>query len=103
MNTVTITVDINPESREEFVQAVRSMTENLKKEKGFKKSGFFQDVENASRFNLIEEWETQDDLDSHVQSDIFRVLMGALKVLAEHAEVRYNLISDKSGKRVVDI
>ena len=103
MNTVTITVDINPESREEFVQAVRSVTENLKNEKGFKRSGLFQDMDNPNRFNLTEEWETQDDLDSHVQSDIFRVLMGALKVLAEHAEVRYNLISDKSGKRVVDI
>ena len=103
MNAVTITVDINPESREEFVQTVRSVGENLKKEKGFRRSGLFQDVDNPNRFNLTEEWETQDDLDSHVRSDIFRVLMGALKVLGKQSEVRYNLTSGQLGKQVVDI
>ena len=91
MNTVTVTVEINPDKREEFMQTIHAMNENLKKEKGFTRTTLFQDVDNVNRFNLIEEWELQDDLDNHVRSDIFKVLMGALKVLGEQSEIRYNL------------
>lgn len=53
-------------------------------EKGLMKVILFQDVDNSSRFNLIEEWEIQNDLDDYTRSDNFRVLIGALKVLSEH-------------------
>lgn len=80
------------------MQTIRLINEKIKQEKGLVKVTLFQDVENPSRFNLLEEWETQDDLDGHTRSENFRVLVGALKVLSEHSEIRYNLKSDRSGK-----
>jgi len=80
------------------MQTIRLLNKKIKHEKGLVKVNFFQDVDNSSRFNLIEEWETQDDLDSHTRSHNFRVLIGALKVLSEHSQIRYNLKSEQLGK-----
>jgi len=91
LNTITFTFEIFPEKREEFMQTIRLLSKKITQEKGFVRVNLFQDVDNSSRFNLIEEWETQDDLDGHTRSDNFRVLLGALKVLSEHSEIRYNL------------
>ena len=102
MNTLTVTADIHPENREEFMQTIRSVNESLKNEKGFKRSSLFQDVDNPNRFNLIQEWGTHDDLAIHLRSDIFRVLMGALKVLAQRSEIRYDLTSHQPGRMILD-
>ena len=101
MNTITVAVEIIPEKREEFIQTIRSLNEQMRKERGFISSDLFQDLDNHQRFNLIQHWKTQDDLDNHTRSDSFKVLMGALKVLAEHSEIRYNLVSDQRGRRVL--
>ena len=98
MNTITFTFEIFPEKHQEFIQTVRMVNEKIKQEKGLVKVTLFQDVDNSSRFNLLEEWETQDDLDYHTRSENFRVLLGALKVLSEHSEIRYNLKSNRPGK-----
>ena len=80
------------------MQTIRLLNEKIKQEKGLVRVNLFQDVDNSSRFNLIEEWETQDDLDDHTRSNNFRVLIGALKVLSERSQIRYNLKSEKLGK-----
>ena len=80
------------------MQTIRLLNEKIKQEKGLVRVNLFQDVDNSSCFNLIEEWETQDDLDDHTRSNNFRVLIGALKVLSERSQIRYNLKSEKLGK-----
>ena len=101
MNTITVVVEIIPDKQEEFIQTVRSLNEQMRKETGLRSSDLFQDLDNHQRFNLIQHWETQDDLDNHTRSENFKVLMGALKVLAEHSEIRYNLVSDQRGRKVL--
>ena len=101
MNKVRVNIDILPEKREEFIQAIRSINEELIKEKGFKSSPLFQDIEDPNHFSLIQEWETQDNLDDYLRSEYFRVLMGTLKVLAKHSKIEYNLMSDQSGKKIL--
>jgi quinol monooxygenase YgiN len=98
LNTITFTFEIFPEKRQEFMQTIRLLNKKIKQEKGLVKVNLFQDVDNSSCFNLIEEWETQDDLDGHTRSNNFRVLVGALKVLSEHSEIRYNLKYKQLGK-----
>ena len=97
MNTVTIFLRVYPKTREEFIQTVRSLREELKHAQGLTKSELYQDVDDANIFQLVEEWLTQDDLNNHLQSEQFQVLIGALKVLSEQAEIRYRLDSRQWG------
>jgi quinol monooxygenase YgiN len=89
VNTVTVFLRVYSKAREEFLQTFRSLSDELKGTQGLKKIELYQDVDDANAFHLAEEWITQDDLNKHLDSERFRVLMGALKVLSEEAEIRY--------------
>jgi quinol monooxygenase YgiN len=101
-NTVTVTLRIIKGKGDEFLQAIRSFREKVTKEEGFRKCTIYQDMTDESTFNVIEEWDTQEHLDNHLKSDLFRVLLGALKVLSSESEVRYHLVWDKKQTKVVE-
>ena len=44
----------------------------------------FLDIENDNGLNLIEEWESRKDLDDHLQSEKFTLLMGTRYLLTDH-------------------
>jgi len=69
---------------------VSVLHEDIKREQGFTKSTVFQEVDDPDFFQLIEEWDTQDNLEKFTKSEVFRVLMGALKVLSKETEIRYH-------------
>lgn len=103
MNTVTVTLKVIRGKDDEFLQAIRSFQERLKQEEGFRKCTIYRDVTDESTFYLIEEWETQDHLDNHLKSDLFRVLIGALKVLSTESEVTYRMVADKRGNKFFEV
>jgi quinol monooxygenase YgiN len=103
LNTISVRLKVIEGKDQEFLQTVDSLQEKFKQEEGFHKCTVYRDVADESTFHLIEEWYTQDDLDNHLKSDLFRVLIGALKVLSSESEVQYRLISDRKGARISEI
>ena len=56
-----------------------------------------RDMEDENVFTLSEEWETLEDLDKHVRSDYFGILMAAVNILGEEKEVKLNAVSCGAG------
>ncbi|MCJ7685996.1 MAG: antibiotic biosynthesis monooxygenase [Desulfobacteraceae bacterium] len=102
MNTVSISLKVFRQKRDEFLQTLHSLQSDLKKDQGLIKSALYQDVNDPERFHLINEWETEQDYDNYLRSENFSVLIGALKVLSEETEVRYHMGSPKIDKKVID-
>ena len=100
MSTVTILLRVRPGKRDEFLQALRSIQNNLKEEADLLKSSFYQDVNDPDIFHLIQEWASQNSMERYIRSDRFSILMGALKVLCSESEVKYQITSDKIGSKV---
>ena len=50
---------------------------------------------------LIEEWQTQETLDTHIGSDQFGILMAAADVLGEQKEVQLNTVSQTKGMEAI--
>ena len=103
MNTVTVRVNVIKGKRDEFLQTIRSLREELKQAEGFHKCRIYQDMTDESTFNVIEEWDTQVYLERHLHSDLFRVLLGALKVLSVDSEVTYHLVSTQGETKETEI
>lgn len=103
MNTISIFLRVFPQKREEFLQAVQSLQYDLKQGQGLSSSILYQDVDDPEQFHLINEWEKDQDYDSYLRSEQFRVLMGALKVLCKETEVRYHMGSQKMGNKVLEV
>jgi quinol monooxygenase YgiN len=100
MIIVRISMQAVVEKRMEVMQTLLSMVESARKEKGCLSYDVFCDIDGKTVFNLIEEWETREDLDRHMRSERFSVLLGAKSLLAKPLEMKIHTISRSEGVEV---
>lgn len=87
MITITIEMHVIPAKRKELLQAIQELDNVKRKEKGFIDSRICIDTEDKNVLELIEEWESQEDVDVYLQSDLFHVLSGAIQLLTRSSEI----------------
>ena len=74
------------EKRMELSQTIASLSGSIGMEKGCRRCDFCQSMEDENRFFLLEEWDTEEDLTTHMKSEHFKVLRGAMNLLQEPYE-----------------
>jgi len=102
MIIVRITMKALMEKRREMMQTLLSMIEPAGKEKGCLSYDIFCDLEDNHVFSLIEEWETREDLNRHIRSERFSVLLGTKSLLAKPTKINIHTVSDSEGVEVVN-
>ena len=95
MMIMTVVMKVRPEKQKEFLQAMRFLDSDRKKEKGFRKATL-QEINNQNAFIVIHEWETQKDLGRYLGTENFKVLLGALRILCTETDIRYVPFRGKS-------
>jgi quinol monooxygenase YgiN len=91
-----------PEKQKEVMQTLLSMVESTGKEKGCLSHQVFRDIEEENVFSLIDEWETREDLDLHIRSAKFGVLLGTKSLLCDPPDVQIHTVSDSEGMAAVN-
>ena len=102
MIIVRITMNALMEKRTEILQTLLSMIEPTRKEKGCLGYEVFCGLEDNHVFSLIEEWETREDLDRHIRSEKFSVLLGTKSLLAKPLEMKIHTVSHSEGTEVIN-
>ena len=88
--------------RTEIIQTLLSMIEPSRKEKGCLSYEVFCDLEDNSVFSLTEEWKTREDLDRHIRSERFSVLLGTKSLLNKPLEMKIYTVSNSEGMELVN-
>ena len=78
------------EKRLELSQTIASLSVAISMEKGCQRCSFCQSMEDENRLVLLEEWDTQENLMTHLKSEHFRVLRGAMSLLSEPHEMMFH-------------
>ena len=92
----TIRMRVRPEKRLELVQAMTDLAARARRAVGCVAARFFADSEDPDSFTLVEEWRRRRDLDRHLNSDEFAVVMGTRFLLAGVAEITLDLVSHQA-------
>jgi len=82
-----IRMKARPGKRRELVQTVLALAAETRKQRGCTGWYFSQDVEDENAFILTLEWETQTELDKHLRSEAFEVLLGGATLLCDPPEI----------------
>ncbi len=90
MILVIIRMKVLSEKRIELSQTIASLSGSIRIEKGCRRCDFCQSIEDENRLFLLEEWDTQENLKSHLNSARFRVLRGAMNLLKEPYEMVFH-------------
>jgi quinol monooxygenase YgiN len=97
MILVIIRMKVLSEKRMELSQAIASLSGSIRKEKGCQRCNFCQSVEDENQLFLLEEWNTQENLMTHLKSEHYRVLRGAMNLLREPYERVFHTVFHPEG------
>jgi quinol monooxygenase YgiN len=86
MILVIIRMKVLAEKRKELSQTIASLIGSLRTEKGCRRCDFYRSMEDENELCILEEWDTRENLNSHLKSERFRVLRGAMNLLQEPYE-----------------
>ena len=98
----TLKMIVQPERRRDLLETMRGMFEPTRVERGCLSYRLYEDVEDSNAFVLLEEWETQQDLESHIRTENQQRLFALLDLLSEQPEVRYNTVSHTAGMDLIE-
>jgi quinol monooxygenase YgiN len=97
MKIVRITMNVFPEKRKEVLQTLLSFIESPGKEEGCLSYCIFNEIHNKNIFSLISEWQTHQDVDLHIRSERFRVLLGTKSLLCKPLKIQILTALDSEG------
>ena len=97
MILVIIRMKVLSEKRMELSQTIASLSGSIRMEKGCRRCDFCQSIEDENRLFLLEEWDTQENLMTHLKSEHFRVLRGAMNLLKEPYERMFHTVFHPEG------
>ncbi|MDD9301509.1 MAG: antibiotic biosynthesis monooxygenase [Desulfobacter sp.] len=102
MIAVRIILDVLPEKQLEVMQTLFSLIKPVGKEQGCKSYKVYCDIKDKNSFCLFEEWETREDLDYHIKTFRFKVLLGTKTLLRKPPEIRIYTVSRTQGMEAVE-
>lgn len=102
MVDATIKLTVSNEKRKEVLQAFKEILDPIRRQKGCISCHCYVDVESENSFIFREEWGNSEDMDAHLRSVQFGVLIGAIKLLSKDPDIRFNTISSTAGAEAID-
>ena len=101
MIEATINITVSAQKRKELLQTLKSILGPIRGEQGCLRCNCYVDIEAENFFFFREEWQTREDLDAHLRSVQFGVLIGAMSLLDIEPEIRLNTIASTAGTEAV--
>jgi len=101
MIDATIKITVPPEKRKEVLQTFKSLLGPIRREQGCISCNCYMDIETENTIFFKEEWKSSEELDTHLKSVHFSVLIGAMKLLIKEPEIRFDNIASTAGAEAV--
>lgn len=102
MVVATIRVLVPTQNRRELLQTLRSLLSFFRKQKGCLDSHCYLEVGTEDSICVIEEWATQEDLNNHLRSNDFAVLLGAINLLRGPSELDFKVLLPQAGIEAIE-
>jgi len=93
---------VAPENKfDEFVDSIRSISGEIRKERGCLGFGLYRDLEKQNAYRVLGEWKTREARENHFNAETFSVLIGAARVLGDEFEMSIDETTEKGSYRFV--
>lgn len=88
MITASIKLHGRHEKRTEILQTLRSLRDELSREKKCGQVNVYQNVDDEDIFFLVEDWPNEEELDEYLSSRLFKILLGVKPILQDPLEIK---------------
>jgi quinol monooxygenase YgiN len=101
MIDATIKMTVQPGKQKEVLQTFKAILGVIRREQGCISCNCYVDVEAENIIFFKEVWNTSAELDTHLRSIHFGVLIGAMKLLINEPEIRFDTIASTMGAEAI--
>jgi quinol monooxygenase YgiN len=97
MILIIIRMKVLSEKHMELSQMMPSLCSSIRMEKGCRRCDFCQSVEDKNRLFVLEEWDNQENVMTHLKAEHFSVFRGATSLLREPYEMMFHTVFHPKG------
>ena len=97
----TLRILTAPKSRAEVVRTLTAQLGPLRVQSGCLRCDLYQDIENRDIVTLVEEWESQAELDVRLRSDEYRAVLETIELGQEQPIIRFDTVTRSGGFETV--
>jgi quinol monooxygenase YgiN len=101
MIDTAIKVTMPSEKRAEILQTFKAMLGAIRSEPGCISCNCYVDIEAENILLFQEQWENREDLNTHLGSTHFSVLIGVMSLLHNEPVIRFNTIAATAGAELL--
>lgn len=83
MIKISIDLKTHPQKLTEFLQTLEGLLVELRREEGNLHYKYQQDKGDSTKIQLTAEWQSWENLESHLRGEFFTILLGSIRVLCE--------------------
>src|SRR5688572_5514076 len=102
MIVTTIRMQTTPQNHKELMQTFRSLSNPIQSEHGCKSCRIYREVGNEEAVIVIQEWDCRNNLDKHLRSVEFAVMVGAMSLLERPDRVEFQVLDQLEGSSSVE-
>jgi quinol monooxygenase YgiN len=102
MVIATIRLLVPADNHRELLQTAQSLLRPIRQQKGCLGLHLYFEIGEEDALCLMEEWATPEDLNDHLRSNYFTVLLGAARVLKKSSELEFKLLTQTAGIEAVE-
>jgi len=84
-----------------LLQGLRSVALSSRLERGCLRSGIFEDASDSALVHYIEEWDSAEEMELHIQSERFTRLLALTEEVVASPEFEFRFISEIRGLEYV--
>lgn len=89
MIIATVKLKGREDKRLEIMQTLQGIAGQVRQCKGCVGVSCYQDLDDRNVFYTMQEWQTRQDLDDHLNSKLFAALLGIKSILAEPPQIEH--------------
>lgn len=77
--------------RKEILQTIKELDSKAAQQEGCVAAGYYEDLDDRDIHYILEEWESQADLDRYKRSKFYNALLGLEALLTQPLEIQHTL------------
>ena len=90
------------EKRIDAINTIKSIVEPTRVLPGSQYCKLYCDVENDDQLVFLEEWRSQEDLERHIRSDDFRIILAVMDLGSEPPIPDFHTVSSTDGMELIE-
>ncbi len=102
MIIVTLRIKVPGNRRKDFLDSVRSMLGPTKVQPGCISCDFYQDLNDPDALLYVEEWQSRQNLEHHVKSDLYRIILSVMDLSDGPPEFKLSTISQTEELEAIE-